>query len=130
MSIQEHIAADYATLLSHPIVQTVELVRQVVNRLDGYLRVRCILINGDFLEVALHLILQDEQVILDDYRYQWMNGKRSVLRRRWDNSPHFPDLSNFPHHCHVGQEGKVEPATAMSLDILLDFIMHSIAETT
>jgi Family of unknown function (DUF6516) len=128
MSIQERVATDYATLLSHPAIQTVELVRQVVNRLDGYLRVRCTLINGDFLEVALHVVLQDEQVCLDDYRYQWMNGDRSALRRRWDNSPHFPDLPDFPHHCHVEHEDKVEPAEALNLETLLEFIANHIAE--
>lgn len=128
MSIHERVAADYATLLSHPVIQTVALMRQVTNRLDGYLRVRCTLINGDFLEVALHMVLQDEQVLLDDYRCQWMNDDRSILRRRWDNSPHFPDLPGFPHHCHVEYEDKVESSEALNLETLLEFIAKHIAE--
>ena len=86
MTIQARIDAEYAVLLSHPIVCTTEVVRQEVNRLDGYLRVRCGLANEDFLEVALHVSLQDGQAIIDSYRYQWMNGDRTSLRRRWDNT--------------------------------------------
>jgi hypothetical protein len=24
--------------------------------------------------------------------------------RRWDNTPHFPKLKNFPHHIHVKED--------------------------
>jgi hypothetical protein len=120
--IQTQIDAEYAALLSHPIISTVELVRRDVNRLDGYLRVRCGLLNSDFLEIAIHLSIQAGRVVIDSYRYQWMGDDRTVLRRRWDNTPHFPGLPNFPHHCHLDQEDRVEPATVMDVATLLDHI--------
>jgi hypothetical protein len=123
--IQSRIDAEYAVLLSHPIVHTTELIRREVNRLDGYLRVRCVLTNNDFLEVAIHLTMHAGRTIIDGYRYQWMNGDRTSLRRRWDNTPHFPQLTNFPHHCHVGQEDRVEPAELMDVNALLDYIARN-----
>lgn len=109
-------------MLSHPIVQSTELVRRTVNRLDGYLRVRTLLTNGDFLKIALHIALQNGEAVLDSYRYQWMDGTRINLRRRWDDTPHFPQLSGFPHHCHVEQEENVEPSLPMDIKALLDLI--------
>jgi hypothetical protein len=127
MSVEALLEAEYATLLSHPVVDSVELARYSVNRLGGYLRARCTLTNGDYLEIALHISASGPTVGIDDYRYQWMNTDQTLLQRRWDNTPHFPDLPGFPHHCHVGSNEAVEPSSPMNLTQLLDQIASLIA---
>ena len=127
MSVEALLESEYAVLLSHPVVRSVEMMRYSVNRLDGYLRARCRLTNGDYLEVALHVNVSKQGVAIDDYRYQWMDSDQKLLRRRWDNAPHFPGLSGFPHHCHIGGEDKVEPSLPMNLTHLLDHIAGFIA---
>lgn len=122
MNVQDRIDAEYAAVLCHRIVLSAQLVRRTETRIDGYLRLRCILFNGDFLEIALHVLLDNGQTVIDDYRYQWMNDTRTQLIRRWDNTPHFPNLSGFPHHCHVGDEAIVEPSHLMDVETLLDTI--------
>jgi hypothetical protein len=119
--------AEYAALLNHPLLQSTELVKYNVNRLDGYLRVRTSLTNGDFLEIALHLALHNGSAVIDSYRYQWMDSTRTKLRRRWDDTPHFPQLPGFPHHCHVEQENQVESALPMDLQMLLDVIAQNVS---
>lgn len=128
MTVQTRLDAEYASLLGHPLVQSTELIRYTVNRLDGYLRVRTILINGDFLEIALQIASQNGNALIDGYRYQWMDSTRTKLRRRWDDTPHFPQLSGFPHHCHIEQEDKVEPALPMDIKTLLDTILQKLKE--
>lgn len=128
MNVQARLDAEYASLLGHPLVQSTELVRYTANRLDGYLRVRTILVNGDFLEVALHIAIHNGNVVIDSYRYQWMDGTRTKLRRRWDDTPHFPQLPGFPHHCHIEQEDDVEPARLMDVKMLLDVIAQKLEE--
>jgi len=127
MSAEALLESEHAVLLSHPVVRSVEVVRYSVNRLDGYLRVRCRLANGDYLEVALHVNASKQGVAIDGYRYQWMDSDQKLLRRRWDNTPHFPGLPGFPHHCHLGGEDKVEPSLPMNLTLLLDHIADLIA---
>ena len=122
MNIQARIDAEYAALLSHQVVLSTQPIRRTETRLDGYLRVRCTLFNGDFLEIAFHVLLDNGQAIMDDYRYQWMNSTQTQLIRRWDNTPHFPNLPGFPHHCHVGDETTVEPSKLMDVETLLDTI--------
>lgn len=70
MSIQTRLDAEYAALLGHSLVQSTELIKYKVNRLDGYLRVRTLLTNGDFLEIALHLALENGSPLIDSYRYE------------------------------------------------------------
>jgi hypothetical protein len=126
MPVQMRLDAEYAALLNHSIVQSTELIRYTVNRLDGYLRIRAVLVNGDFLEIALHITLHNDNVVIDSYRYQWMDSMRTNLRRRWDDTPHFPQLPGFPHHCHVKQEDHVEPATLMDVKTLLNVIAQNL----
>lgn len=122
MSVEAFLESEYAVLLSHPAVRSVELARYSVNRLDGYLRARCRLTNDDYLEIALHVTMSHLIAVVDDYRYQWMDPTRTLLKRRWDNTPHFPSLSGFPDHCHIGGENAVEPGSPINLAQLLDQI--------
>jgi len=46
------------------------------------------------------------------YRYQFQD-KNSDLVFRYDNTPHFPDLLNFPHHKH--NPAGTEPSTSPSI---------------
>ena len=126
MPVEALLESEYAVLLGHPAVRSVELVRYSVNRLDGYLRVRCRLTNGDYLEIALHITAGAQDAVIDDYRYQWMDADQTRLHRRWDNTPHFPELPGFPHHCHIGSQDAVEPGSPMNLAQLLDKIVSLI----
>ena len=127
MCVEAYLESEYAVLLSHPAVGSVELVRYSANRLDSYLRARCTLTNGDYLEIALHICASSRSVGIDDYRYQWMDAAQMRLYRRWDSTPHFPGLPGFPHHCHVGIGEAVESSSPMALAQLLDHIASLIA---
>lgn len=58
--------------------------------------------------VKLRIILVDESLLftkeyVDEftrkYAFQWQTADNKWLVR-WDNVPHFPKLSSFPHHKH------------------------------
>lgn len=51
-----------------------------------------------------------------------MDELQRVLKKRWDNVEHFPDLPNFPHHVHGGEELRVEPSRLLSIIELIDII--------
>jgi hypothetical protein len=54
----------------------------------------------------------------DFQRYSFqLYSDRPILR--WDNTPHYPNLSNFPHHFH-DQNGNVSPS-ALTGNLLVDF---------
>ena len=94
----------------------------------GYFRARVILANNDFLEVSEYFIVDSNKTIPQRYRYQWMDDTQSILRRRWDNVPHFPNLPNFPHHIHIASEDNVESSQAIGILEVLQIIEKEIAE--
>ena len=122
MNLDQYIAAVKAALNASPIIASIEIVdeRTLFNR--GYFRARLTLTNGDFFEIAESFTIQDNQPSTLDYRYQWMDGSKQVLKKRWDSVKHFPDLSNFPHHVHTGSESNVGPGQSQNIIELIDFM--------
>jgi Family of unknown function (DUF6516) len=99
---EQYIIEIKAKLFSSTVIQSVTIISERILSDSGYFRARLILSNGDFLEIVEYFIVQNNSCITVTYRYQWMDGIRENLRKRWDNVEHFPDLPNFPHHVHIG----------------------------
>lgn len=118
----EYVLQLKAKLAISPIVASFNVVEEKVWSDRGYIRLRIALSNGDFLEAAEYFVLQNNAFITRRYRYQWMNEERRELRKRWDNVEHYPDLSNFTHHVHVGNEENVESGESLSIIQLLDLL--------
>ena len=94
-------------LIASQSIAHYEVVRAWANTDDGYIRVRATLANGDFLETTEYFVLEQERVEIVDYRHQWMDDSRTILRRRWDRTRHHSELDSFPHHVHVEDEEQV-----------------------
>jgi len=80
------------------------------------------LTNTDFLEIAESFSIQSHRHITLDYRYQWMDAAKQVLKKRWDSVKHFPGLPNFPHHVHIGSESSVESGQSRNILEFVDFM--------
>lgn len=52
------------------------------------------------LAISEALIVVDNQISQIDYRYHFQDEKNELILR-YDSTPHFPDLSSFPHHKHL-----------------------------
>lgn len=121
IDLYQYITAIKEKLNASSIVSSIELVDERVLFDRGYFRARLTLANEDFLEIAESFIVQEDQFITLDYRYQWMDSTKQILRKRWDSVKHFPDLPNFPDHIHIGSESDVEPGRSRSI---MEFIKH------
>ena len=108
-------------------IQSVEIIDERIVLSDrGYFRARLSLANDDFLEIAEYFIYENGECFPKTYRYQWMDREQKQLKKRWDNAEHFPDLSGFPHHVHIGREDSVKPFKPLSILGLLDIIESEI----
>lgn len=122
MNTEAYLTAIKAKLVSSVIIKHVDIVQEYVIREQGFFRARLTLQNDDFLEVAEFFQEFQGEVQTVEYRYQWMDPERQVLRRRWDNAAHFPGLANFPYHVHIGVTGVVEPGRLLGIIDLVDLI--------
>ncbi|WP_055073853.1 toxin TumE [Pseudanabaena sp. 'Roaring Creek'] len=52
------------------------------------------------LSISEALVVVGDQITAIDYRYHFQDGQNNLVFR-YDNTPHFPNLSSFPHHKHL-----------------------------
>ena len=109
-------------LVTSRVVAEYQIVKERTTATDGYLRVRATLANGDFVEMAECFERGASGMETVEYRHQWMDPTKTQLQRRWDNTPHHPELSNFPHHVHLESKEQVVAGQPMSICRVLDVL--------
>ncbi len=73
---------------------------EILNPTRTNLRIRLRFHQVYLLEINEAIIITDNQLEFLDYRYHFQ-GEKNQLIFRYDSTPHFPDLANFPHHKHL-----------------------------
>ncbi len=64
------------------------------------LRIRVRFPSGHLLELNESVIGEAGHLTHLGYRYHFQDGQNNLVFR-YDNTPHFPGLENFPHHKHI-----------------------------
>ena len=67
---------------------------------EGFFKARVIFVDNSFLEFREYVNTTVRPV--HRYSYSFHYQKQNQLIFRYDNTPHHPQLSSFPHHKHVG----------------------------
>ena len=65
------------------------------------LRIRIRFSQGFLLELNEAVVFEAGTIRHLGYRYHFQDGQNRIVFR-YDNTPHFPELKNFPHHKHLG----------------------------
>jgi len=90
-----------------------------------YIRGHLVFIDSSILDLALFATERDGTLLVDKYRFHYMNGKRDMLFR-YDNAPHHPEVSSNPDHKHT--PGNILPSGMPSLKDILNEISAKIIE--
>ena len=75
------------------------------------------------LSISEALVIVDDQITAIDYRYHFQDEQNNLIFR-YDNTPHFPNLSSFPHHKHLPSQviASEQPNIAIALQDVTDFL--------
>jgi len=68
-----------------------------------------------------------EEKLMDgilEYSYHWQDERKKLIKR-WDNAPHYKEISTFPHHIH---EPDIGPSFSPSFSSVLKEIEQKIKE--
>jgi hypothetical protein len=83
----------------------------------GFIRASIYFLDGSLLHLREFIDVEyGSERYMYAYHYQRSDG---VLVFRYDNTPHFPHLSTFPHHKHEGSEAHVVAAAPVDLETVL-----------
>lgn len=104
-------------------VASFHVLKIELGEVDGYIRIKCQLSNGDTLEFAEYVKIQKNRIKRETYSYHWQSHNGN-LRKRWDNVPHHKDIGTFPHHLHLPD--KIVRSRPQSIKKILSDIENSL----
>ena len=91
-------------------------------------RLRITLLDDSLLQCVERVsALPGRRLRIDKYSFHWQHPDGALLRR-WDNAPHHPEISSFPHHLHNGTEDNVLPHEAIDFFGVLGALEKVLAE--
>jgi hypothetical protein len=118
----EYLEVVKARLLTDPVVNSLSVRRERSTLTDAFIRARVLLADGGLLEFSEYVKRRpDNEIEVITYSYHWTSPQGTLIRR-WDNTPHFPDLDGFPHHLHVGPDNVVSPGEPTDIFAVLESI--------
>ncbi|REJ51848.1 MAG: hypothetical protein DWQ51_12450 [Microcystis wesenbergii TW10] len=97
--------SDYLNQVEQAIVQCenayVERYQEeILTSQRANLRIRLRFKQPHLLEINEAIVITDNYLEFLDYRYHFQDEKNNLVFR-YDSTPHFPNLSTFPHHKHL-----------------------------
>ncbi|GBD96751.1 MAG TPA: hypothetical protein ENG83_07415 [Nitrospirae bacterium] len=117
--LEEYLDGILQELLVSPAVSSFKVLRQEAGDESGFIRIKCILPNGDILEFALYLIVHKNKIHIETYSFHRQTSDGELVKR-WDNVAHHKEIKTFPHHIHLS-DGKVVDSGPMTLGkVLMD----------
>ena len=101
MKIADYFETIKDRLLIVSFVADFKISKQVDRSKNGHFRARVTFTDNSQLEFSEFVEQNaDDEIQVVTYSYHWSDENDNIIRR-WDNTPHFPKLKNFPHHIHV-----------------------------
>jgi hypothetical protein len=82
-----------ATLIASELIASWRILVADETTERALYKIRCRLLRPAY-QLEIRLIQTGEEII---YSYQLFHDQPLL---RWDNAPHFPSITNFPHHWH------------------------------
>lgn len=108
------------TVNSDPAVLSSHIEKQFGPTGDSlYIRGSLTFIDSSVLEIALFANKSSQRIIVDKYRFHYMSNNGRIIFR-YDNAPHHPDTTSYPHHKHIS--GKVNSSSMPTIRDLLNEI--------
>ena len=98
--IEQYFDAVEVRLIQSSVIVGYQIIRREVAPADGKFRVKVILNDGGVAELFEYVSEAEGHIRLLKYSFHWQDVQ-GKLKQRWDNAPHYPDLSNSPHHVHL-----------------------------
>jgi hypothetical protein len=114
--LKSYLARLYDTIISRGDIEIELLVFDGHAKERGSIEGRLKFYDGSLLEFDEVVIWRNEQMVKLRYAYHYQNAAGELIFR-YDNAPHYPNLSTHPHHKHAGLE--VEPAQTPDLSEVL-----------
>ena len=84
---------------------------------NGLIRCRVVFWDGSYLDLLEVVSTELGYPVRVNYAYTYVRGGQRMFR--YDNAPHHPEITTYPHHKHIGPTDRLAPADQPSLGQVL-----------
>jgi len=124
----QHLEEFERLIVESRIIKNSLIKKRRIQQFEAYIKVRLTLIDDSVLDVTEYIqAAEEDNAQVKRYSYHWMDVSSQILIR-WDNVRHYPNLPNFPHHRHDGDEKNVRSCEPMNFFKVLDYIAIALKE--
>ena len=121
MNIHDYFSSMRRGLKHRRIVSLDEpVVSQAIDDNNGLFHYRVHLWDDSFLEIREIVTTQHGYPQKRRYSYHYQKAGQTIFR--YDNAPHHPEISTFPHHKHTGAQEQASLASPPTLSAVFDEI--------
>lgn len=100
MNVETYFESVSKRLLTDSLIVWHEVLIERASPQEGYFRARVYFIDNSMMDFSEFIVPQENgELERIDYRFHWQDAQGTLIRR-WDNTPHYPALTGFPHHVH------------------------------
>ena len=110
-----------AHLITWPYAEQVDIIQIETGHRVAQYRIRIVFATGGLLQCVERKRELDDGLVTEKYSFHWQNAEGKLIRH-WDNAPHHPEISSFPHHRHETDEANVQPHEAVEIFEVLKII--------
>jgi len=125
LNIIDYFSQHKLIIASHPFVHSWEYQEDIRTSDEGFFKGKIHFIDDSILEFREYVNIHES--IVTRYTYSFHYHKAQAIIFRYDNTPHYPDVSSFPHHKHLGNEKVIEclePSLKDVLDEIGNLLIH------
>ena len=124
MNAREYCATLQAIIRDCPFVIHWNMEFDEIDLQVGYFKGMLEFIDGSIFHFVEFVESYEERGVKRlKYKYHWQSANGNLIAR-WDNVPHHPDITSFPHHKH--DKNGVHPSEPADLKSVLDTIMEDL----
>jgi hypothetical protein len=117
--IKRYLLRLYDAIISRGYVDVEYVTVNEQSNQQGTIEGRLNFHDGSMLEFDEAILAHNDEIIKLRYAYHYQDSDNRIIFR-YDNAPHHPYITTYPHHKHVGNS--VEPADAPDLTRVLNEI--------
>jgi hypothetical protein len=108
-------------LLNSPVAISFRILDYRAGKDFQYFKIEVVIKDGPILFIREYQSLTDFK-----YSYHWQRADNTLISR-WDNAPHHPDSSTYPHHRHTSKH-QIEPFPEARFAAVLAYIEQELKE--
>ncbi|MCK4735750.1 MAG: hypothetical protein KAT65_25070 [Methanophagales archaeon] len=120
MQVKDYFSELQNLLRRSAFIENVDVEYEAKSKTVGLIHGTVGMVDGSTLQFMELVNIKRDRITRPKYRFHFMDSADKMVFR-FDNAPHHPEVTTYPHHKHTRGEEKPKPSKEIGLrDVLLE----------